>query len=181
MSTKNQIIDLAEQLIRSRGYNGFSYSDISKPLEIKNAAVHYHFPAKEDLGLAVIQKTMEEFEKMKSNISTAPNQAKLERFIKIYTDNQKANLVCFMGALGSTFDSLPTNMQKALNASSIEIRQWLNEVLDQGLRNKEFHFSESVAQKTDVIISSLLASLVLNKVTGDNVLNNVLNSISKTI
>ena len=63
MDTRTSILNLAEKLIRTRGYHAFSYQDISKPLKIKNAAVHYHFPAKADLGLAVIQRTIESFKK----------------------------------------------------------------------------------------------------------------------
>ena len=44
--TREQIVDTALQLLMQRGVNGFSYRDISEPLGIKNAAVHYHFPSK---------------------------------------------------------------------------------------------------------------------------------------
>ena len=49
--TRNEIIRLGSELIRSIGYNSFSYADISKALNIKNAAIHYYFPSKSDLGV----------------------------------------------------------------------------------------------------------------------------------
>jgi|GEM_PF-6700355 len=55
-NTREKIIELADQLIRTKGFNAFSYADISAPLDIKNAAVHYHFPNKADLGIAVIEQ-----------------------------------------------------------------------------------------------------------------------------
>jgi len=58
--TKNKIMDLAENLLLSRGYNGFSYKDISLALGIKNATVHYHYPAKKDLGVAVIRRARDQ-------------------------------------------------------------------------------------------------------------------------
>ena len=45
METKDKIRNLAEELIRTKGYNAFSYADLSAPLQIKNAAIHYHFPS----------------------------------------------------------------------------------------------------------------------------------------
>ena len=54
--TREQIMDRAAQLLMSRGYKGFSYRDISSHLGVKNAAVHYHFPAKTDLALALIEE-----------------------------------------------------------------------------------------------------------------------------
>ena len=54
--TRTKILRLAEQLLQNKGFNGFSYHDIAEPLGIKNAAVHYHFPSKADLGVALIRR-----------------------------------------------------------------------------------------------------------------------------
>ena len=54
--TREQIMDRAAQLLMSRGYNGFSYRDISSHLGVKNAAVHYHFPVKADLAVALVEE-----------------------------------------------------------------------------------------------------------------------------
>ena len=59
--TKVEILDLAENLLRDRGFNGFSYANISSALKIKNAAVHYYFPGKADLGMAIIRRARERF------------------------------------------------------------------------------------------------------------------------
>ena len=57
INTKEQIVDTALQLLMQRGMNGFSYSDISEPLGIKNAAVHYHFPSKAKLIRTLIRES----------------------------------------------------------------------------------------------------------------------------
>ena len=49
-NTRGAILDAAEELLQRRGYNAFSYHHIAVQLGIRNAAIHYHFPAKEDLG-----------------------------------------------------------------------------------------------------------------------------------
>ena len=61
--TRSEIVRLAGELIRSIGYNAFSYADISQKLNIKNAAIHYYFPAKSDLGVEVIRENLEAFKK----------------------------------------------------------------------------------------------------------------------
>ena len=53
-NTRERIIDKAFQLMLQRGLNGFSYRDISEPLGVKNAAIHYHFPNKSGLVKALI-------------------------------------------------------------------------------------------------------------------------------
>ena len=56
---KTQILDKASELMMQRGINGFSYRDISTPLGVKNAAIHYHYPGKNDLILALIEEQHE--------------------------------------------------------------------------------------------------------------------------
>ena len=55
-NTREQIMQRAEALLLQKGFNGFSYRDISAPMGVKNAAIHYHFPTKGDLGVALIEK-----------------------------------------------------------------------------------------------------------------------------
>src|SRR5271168_5491364 len=48
------ILDVAERLAQTRGYNGFSYADIAAELGVTKASLHYHFPSKAELGRALI-------------------------------------------------------------------------------------------------------------------------------
>jgi TetR/AcrR family transcriptional regulator, transcriptional repressor for nem operon len=180
--TRSEIMDVAEKLIRTKGYNGFSYKDISSVLHIKNAAVHYHFPSKSDLGVAIIQRTREEFYKTVSIASTDQTAMdKLKRFMDIYSNSHKNGLVCFMGALGPSFESLPTEMKKELALAGEEIRNWVIEVLEEGKQKEEFNFKGTAASHTDLIITSLLASLILNKVIKEDVLKNTMTQITLNI
>ena len=60
--TAEQILDLAETLIQTRGYSAFSYQDIADALGIRKASIHYHFPSKADLGVAVINRYIDRFD-----------------------------------------------------------------------------------------------------------------------
>src|SRR6185295_2042375 len=59
--TAEQILDLAETLIQTRGYSAFSYQDIADSLGIRKASIHYHFPSKTDLGIAVVDRYVARF------------------------------------------------------------------------------------------------------------------------
>ena len=63
LPTRKKIVVIADQLIRNKGYNAFSYADIASKLNIKNAAIHYHFQSKAVLGKAVISASREKFMK----------------------------------------------------------------------------------------------------------------------
>ena len=54
--TAERILDVAERLVQSRGYNGFSYADVAAELGITKASLHYHFAGKAELGEALIAR-----------------------------------------------------------------------------------------------------------------------------
>ena len=60
-NSKRTILNLAESLLQDKGFNGFSYAHIASELGVKNAAIHYHFPSKEELGLSVMRRYRERF------------------------------------------------------------------------------------------------------------------------
>ncbi|MEQ9166849.1 MAG: TetR/AcrR family transcriptional regulator [Fulvivirga sp.] len=173
MDTKTEIMDLAEQLIRSRGYNSFSYKDISSALNLKNAAIHYYFPAKHDLGSAIINRTRLRFAQHINEWKTDAPKLQLEQFINTYEKANQKELICFMGSLGPSYKTLPESMQKELTAASFEIRSWIRIILKAGMADGSFSFNEKPEDKSDAIITSLLASLILNRVTGENILASV--------
>lgn len=53
---KTAIIDSAERRIRLGGYAAFSFREVAADVGIKSSSVHYHFPTKEDLAIAVIRR-----------------------------------------------------------------------------------------------------------------------------
>ena len=61
-NTKRAILDLAESFLQEKGFNGFSYAHIATELHVRNAAIHYHFPTKEALTEAVIQRYRDRFQ-----------------------------------------------------------------------------------------------------------------------
>ena len=49
-TVREQILDHAITLMMLRGYNGFSYRDLSELVGVKTSSIHYYFPSKEDLA-----------------------------------------------------------------------------------------------------------------------------------
>ncbi len=173
LSTRKKIVVIADQLIRMKGYNAFSYADIASTLNIKNAAIHYHFQSKAVLGKAVITASREKF---KENTTLWSNKSSFEQvaaFIEMYSNNRKNNCICFMGALGSSFNTLPDAMKQELTDAHDEITVWLIAILKQGKEKQEIDYDMTAEEMSDLITSGMLASLILDRVTKNTVLDNV--------
>lgn len=179
--TRQQILNLAEELIRTRGYHAFSYKDISQQLHIKNAAVHYHFPSKEELGIAIIQDSIDLFKNKEETWNQMSSTDQLHDFISIYQKSNDRKWSCLMGALSSSVEALPERMQTKLSEMGEYILDRLTLTLDEGLKNGAFHFLEEPRAKAELMISSLLSSLLLDRVMKENIFDSIKTSIIKSV
>ncbi len=162
--TRSEIIRLAGELIRSIGYNSFSYADISKKLDIKNAAIHYYFPSKSDLGVEVINENLTAFNNLIEKWKNKDYRQQFTNYIHMHDSFIKRSWVCVVGSLAPSYDTLPENMQKELEKLVNTILEWLTNLLDKGRENHVFSFTESPRTKAFMIHSALLSSLQMNKV-----------------
>ena len=165
MSTRERILELGENLILTKGYNAFSYQDISSELGIKNAAIHYYFPTKANLGTSIIKTNIQRFEEMVDNMhSRGFNEVQqLDTFIKIYIKSHREQKVCLVGALSPAFDTLNEVTQNELSKMIRLILEWLTNILAAGKQKGIFVFNELPENKATIIFSSLVASLQLSK------------------
>lgn len=168
-NTKELILDIAENLITSRGYNGFSYKDISTELNVKNAAIHYHYPAKKDLGVAVIQRgkaSLQEWNREISDEIRSPDDT-LHHFLAIYIGYvESGEHICLGGALEADFQTLPVEMQGEVKKLAAEVLSLLNNVISTGREIGVFTFAGPSEDKALFIISSIQGAVQIARVSG---------------
>lgn len=164
--TKEKIVGMADQLIKTKGFNAFSYKDIADPLAIKNAAIHYHFPGKADLGLAVIEREITDMEAAIATWATLPEDQQLTNLINSFENKCERGLVCIMGSLSPDYDTLPPNMQERLKNFSALVLEWTAQCLEKGREKQRFAFKGTSPDRALMIVSNLLASLLLSRVMG---------------
>jgi len=164
--TREKIIELGENLIRTKGYNGFSYQDISTELGIKNAAVHYYFPSKANLGTSIVKTNIQRFEEMIDNMHSRgfDEWQQLDTFIKIYVKSHREQKLCIVGSLGPDFNTLSESTKIELIKMTEIILKWLTNMLTTGREKKIFAFAVEPENRAAVILSSLVASLQLSRV-----------------
>ena len=164
--TRERILELGEELILTKGYNGFSYQDISTALGIKNAAIHYYFASKENLGTSIVKTNIQRFEEMIANMEALQfdPEKKIETFIKIYIKSQRERKLCIVGALSTDIETLFSTTQVEVTKIVDLIVNWLAGVLLEGKEQGVFHFEEEEKQRAFLILSSLVASLQLSRV-----------------
>lgn len=168
-NTPRAILDLAESFLQDKGFNGFSYAHIAAELGVKNAAIHYHFPSKEELACAVIQRYRERFRLWINNarVKDISPREKLAWFFGIYTNTRADHgKVCLAGSFETEFNSLPDSLRIQTRALTRELLAWLQATLEEGRQAGVFHFNGEAAGKAALVLSSLQGALQMARALG---------------
>jgi TetR/AcrR family transcriptional repressor of nem operon len=179
-NSKRTILNLAESLLQDKGFNGFSYANIASELGVKNAAIHYHYPTKEDLGCAVIQRYRERFKLWINNarVKNLSTQEKLEWFFSIYIATRAdKGKVCLVGSMEAEFNSIPSALQEEVQALHKELLTWLESTLSEGRDAGIFKFNGESANKAALILSSLQGALQMARALGTKKFRDVVEQI----
>lgn len=166
--TKSEIIKIATSLILEKGYNAFSYADIAKMLHIKNAAIHYHFPTKEDLGVAVMQtqqdRLRELIQKLKNKKASEVEQ--IQTLFNIYTGLLEHKQICALGSMGSDIQTLSAQIQIEVKKDYDQVTDWLMEILTKGKEKGVFKFEGEPILQANIIINNLIAGVIVARFNG---------------
>lgn len=167
--TAARILDVAEGLVQVRGFNGFSYADISAELGISKAALHYHFAGKADLGLAMITRYAGRFTEALAAIDTAglAPGGRLAEYASLYLRVLRQQRMCLCGMLAAEYQTLPQPMQDAVISFFDANESWLEKVLEDGSQDGSLRFAGHPRETARVVIACLEGAMLLARPYGD--------------
>jgi len=164
-----QILDVAEALVQTRGFNGFSYADIAVELGITKASVHYHFSSKSELGSALVCRYTDRFAESLTAIGNGSGDSlsKLKSYINLYLEVLTAERMCLCGMLAAEYSTIPKPMRKELVRFFEQNEAWLTELLEAGRNERKFEFSGSPTDSARMITSTLEGALLVARPFGE--------------
>ncbi|MGI9408724.1 MAG: TetR/AcrR family transcriptional regulator [Hyphomicrobiaceae bacterium] len=156
--TIEQLLDAAEGAIRLRGYHAVSFRELADDIGIKSASVHYHFPQKDDLGVALVERYSErlfaELERRSAKAKTPED--KLRAFYGVYRDALVGtDSICLCVMLGAESRGLPAGVSGAVKLFFEANIAWLGAALDASLTAK------SRKAKASTILATLQGGMML--------------------
>ncbi len=167
--TATRILDAAEKLVEVRGFNGFSYADVSSELQITNAALHYHFTNKSDLGEALIVRYTSRFDDALAALEsrTADAPTRLKGYADLYLSVLSDQRMCLCGMMAAEHETLPEPMQAAIKEFFAHNQAWLSRVLKDGKAKGTIGFQGSANETASTIIGTLEGAMLLARLFGD--------------
>jgi TetR/AcrR family transcriptional repressor of nem operon len=167
--THSQILDVAERLVQSRGFNAFSYANVAAELGITKAALHYHFAGKAELGEALITRYAARFANALGAIDARCAHAhdKLVAYADLYANVLAEKRMCLCGMLAADYQTLPSAMRDAVIRFFDDNETWLISVLDQGQRDATLALSGSARDSARMITGALEGAMLVARPYGD--------------
>ena len=177
--TKNQILDIAEALLQERGFHAFSYQHIASKLGVKNAAIHYHYPSKNDLAVALVARYRHRFGRWSENLAkeNALPWACFESYIDTCRYLIESNKICVLGMMAAEFNTMAEEVQREIQLLQDEVVTYFSELLQRGQEQGEFYFLGEPAHKALVLTCQLQGAMQFTQVKGSGVFNTVVDQL----
>ncbi len=156
--TAQKILTVAQHNVQTKGFNGFSYRDLAVEIGIKTSSIHYHFPTKDDLALALVEAYHNAFEAelSKIRVESGNGRSQLKKYIQLFERNLAVdNKFCLCGMLASEINSLSERVKQAIQSFFSANELWLSELITKGQADG----SLNQAVTPDLAAAQLLATL----------------------
>lgn len=162
-NTQERIMEVAQELVQTRGFHAFSYRDIASAVGIKTASIHYYYPSKGDLAEALLARIRGMFDEALTAIDADTDQPrdKLRRFMAIFEDTFGAgDRLCPFCMLAMGQDTVPAAVREQAKRFWARGEEWLVGVLEQGAQQgvlRSFDYPQGVAR---TLVAALEGAMV---------------------
>lgn len=136
------ILEAAQTILLERGYHETSIDDIAAQVGIAKGTVYLHFPSKEDLMIALVERQLQNFVQVIEAVaaSTSSARQRLEAILqRTYDPSEARRMQIFLEVFGSA-DMRSRFAEKHERTQPIidHVRHLLREIIEQGKAQGEF-------------------------------------------
>jgi len=159
--TPDRILDCAHALLATHGYNGFSYADVARRVPLSKPAVHHHFPAKSDLGVAVVRRYRARAFDLLDGASRgrASGRARLAAYIGYWRDcvTAQESPFCVCALLAAEMPSLPAPVRAEVAGHFRALQAWLADAIRAGFGDGSLAEKAAQHRDADALAAELMA------------------------
>jgi len=182
-STRKRILDAAAELFQRRGFSGFSYQHIAAQLGVRNAAIHYHFPSKADLGVALLGRYRDSFRWWTEQVERQglSSAQKVAGFLELESRYCLEGKVCPLGVVCVEFENVTEAVRAEAAGLASDLETWLVAVLEEGRRSQELQVEGASRPAAVVILAQLQGGLQLARLRGHRHFQDVLHRVRENL
>lgn len=186
--TATKILDAAEEFIKTKGVNAFSFRDLQKVVGVKTSSIHYHFATKLDLIHEVAVRFLGGHKMALDHLqaSEASPSERLRKVARYFAENGRKGEFCLGGMLSSDARTLDEKTQKILLEFFDHFETWAASSISEGLEKGEFRSSVNPEYSSRLFVSAieggmLKARLMDNSDAYFEMMNELIDNLSKDV
>jgi TetR/AcrR family transcriptional repressor of nem operon len=166
---RERILNAAETLVQERGLNAVSFQDLANAVGLRKPSVFHHFPNKEALARALIDRCQTKhgpaYAEIVERDATAPE--KLRALAEIFEKGLRDHRPCLIAALGSGVNTLPETAAGELSETARAAVGRFARVFEQGRAEGSLVFRGNPFDAATGFFAMLQGLQVLARTTGD--------------
>ncbi len=184
MSRKDQILEVATELVQTRGYSAFSYQDLSDRLGITKASIHHHFPSKAGLGRAVAEKYNAD---VKAALAEAKRKSdhprvQLEGYVQFVLAIIKTHdRICAAGSVQSEINVVPKAMGQSMCSLVQHVIGWISTVIKNGRDRGVMDFPGTPDNQAALIFAAAQGAMQYGRANGEKKARQVMQQVKESL
>jgi len=130
--TRDTIMSVAKAMVQARGYNALSFREIAKEVGIKSASIHYYFPTKGDLGVALAKRYTDDAVGYFDSLLVEPLdlETRFQRYVAVFRAALlNDNRMCLYGIMAAEYGDLPPEVAIEVDRFTQANVDWLLRLL----------------------------------------------------
>ncbi|MDD9271104.1 TetR/AcrR family transcriptional regulator [Paenibacillus sp. GCM10023248] len=175
-SNKDRILEAAMELFHDHGFQGTGLEDILSSSGVCKSNFYYHFKSKEELGIRVIERKVQEMrqsvmEPSLGNSKLSPKQRVLALFERMITfcEQHECRKGCFFGNLALELSDSSEELRKPLSGFFSELAAEVEACLQEGRKQGELSLQGlTPVELATPIVSLLEGGMLLAKTHKDS-------------
>lgn len=161
---KEKIAEVATNSIKRDGYRNLSFRHLAEEIGVKSSSVHYHFPAKSDLALALVEEYTDQFSKRLSAIRASNKSlyGQLDALVTVFQKVLEEGQLCLCGMMAAELTSLDKDTRQALWSFFDSMESWVLDTIRQD--PEALHLPLQPEQFARILVSGLEGAMLLDRV-----------------
>ena len=161
--TAHKILDAAQAMVMTEGFNAFSYKDLQNEVGVKTSSIHYYFPTKQDLAFALVERhnarLLNRLEDINKEVPKGIDKIKAfgESFINIAGQGK----FCLCGMLTSDLLSMSDEGTQALKDFFFDTERWLADAIRQGIEEGDIKETTPVKEAATNFLATLEGGILI--------------------
>jgi len=170
-ATRERLLDEATKLANERGFRATSLNDLLTAAGVKKGSLYYHFPGKDDLGLAVLERAKARFLATLDEVLTAPAPAEgLGQFLAFVLEKHRSKRFVGGCLFGNTALEMSDANGRYADCVGELFRQWTGrvaEVIRAGQEAGQFRADVPAENLAQMVVSTVEGGIMMSRLQKD--------------